>query len=105
MYRQGYLDPARVRNQYAYYPSPNFAAMSGFDDVKKLPTAYIEGIKNFKPMQLLGLGGAVCLVAGVVVDDKKKIGKKSKIKAKTALLATGTVSSLISLYYTYQEIS
>ena len=73
MYQQGYLDQARVRNQYSYYPYPNYAAMSGFDEVKQLPQAYIDGIKAFKPVQIAGAVGVVMLVTSIFVDKNKKL--------------------------------
>ena len=112
MYRQGYLDQARVRNQYAYYPSPNYAAMSGMHmnpmhgmaEFKQVPEAMIEGWKEMKPKQLLGAAGLVMIGASFIVKDKKIKVLKRSVSQKKALLAVGAVATLVSTYLTYDQL-
>ncbi len=112
MYRQGYLDQARVRNQYAYYPSPNYAAMSGMHmnpthgmaELQKLPEAMIDGWKEMKPTQLLGAAGLVMIGVSFIVKDKKIKLMKRSVSQKKALYAVGAVATLISTYMTYDQL-
>ena len=108
MYRQGYLDQARVRNQFAYYPAPNFPAYAGFTDtMKALPTMWYEGVKEMKMDQVIGAVGLAMVVATPFVMKKgKKVSKKIPLTKKQAVMAgVGSVMTAYSLYKTYSEIA
>lgn len=108
MYRQGYLDQARVRNQFAYYPSPNFPAYAGFtDNMKALPSMWYEGVKAMNMDQVIGAVGIAMVVATPFVMKKgKKVSKKIPLTKKQAVMAgVGSVMTAYSLYKTYSELA
>ena len=106
MYRQGYLDQARVRNQFAYYPAPNFPAYAGFTDtMKALPSMWFEGVKEMKMDQVIGAVGVVMVGASYFVKGKKKLAKKIPVTQKQALQVGGALMTAYSLYKTYSELS
>ena len=105
MYRQGYLDPARQRNQFAYYPDPNFAAMSGYtENMKELPVVFWENLKLMKWEQVMGAAGAVMLAVSPMASKKKKYYKKLPLSQRQTLQAAGGIMTLASLVLTYQSL-
>lgn len=106
MYRQGYLDQTRTRNQFAYYPAPNFPAYAGIgEDLKALPSAWYEGVKAMQMDQIIGAVGIVMVGASYVVKGKKKIAKKIPLTQKQALQVGGSLMTAYSLYKTYSSLS
>lgn len=106
MYSQGYLDPARTRNQFAYYPSPNFPAYAGIgENLQALPSAWYDGVKAMKMDQIVGAVGLVMIVGSFVVKGKKKIAKKIPVTQKQALQVGGALMTAYSLYQTYSSLS
>ena len=105
MYYQGYLDPARVRNQSFSYPVPNYPAYAGItDDIKKFGTVYYDGLMDLKIPQIVGAIGGVMLVAAPMIKGKKKIAKQIPLSQKQAVQAAGGIMVLYSLYSTYSQI-
>jgi hypothetical protein len=105
MYSQGYLDPARTRNQFAYYPSPNFPAYAGYvDDIKALPAAWFDGVKAMQMDQIIGAVGLVMVGSSYLVKGKKKIAKKIPVTQKQALQVGGALMTAYSLYQTYASL-
>ena len=106
MYRESYLDQARTRNQFAYYPSPNFPAYAGYvDNMKALPSAWFDGVKAMQMDQVIGAVGLVMVGASYVVKGKKKIAKKIPLTQKQALQVGGSLMTVYSLYKTYSSLS
>ena len=104
MYRQSYLDPAHGRTQWDFYPNPNFPAYAGpIDDIKALPVAFYDGLKEMKMDQIIGAVGMVMVGASYAVKGNKKI-KKLPIKQKDALRGLGSVMTAYSLYQTYNSL-
>jgi len=105
MYTDGYLDPARTRNQFAYWPSPNFPAYAGMEELKALPSAWMDGVKEMRMNQLIGAVGLVMYGASYVVKGQKKISNKIPVTQKQALMYGGALMTVYSLWQTYSELS